>query len=519
MVFGTVAGRVRLHARSVRPQWLPVLLVALTLPVLLASCGGGSGSVHTTTTVSRRADPFTVPAVREPLTSVRDSSVVHDVEVMGLATHDGRLFAATDQWEYRGRSAFGQVLVKRSRSAQWKVVEETGSTRVQAIDSFPIPADQGLGPGHSLLITQAIIDGRSELQWLLDGATSFSPDDSFVLPGEGAEVRSFGAHESGGVWSVYAGDDPTGILRGTWSRSLRTLVFDPTPELSAAPPGSRGAKTQKVTGFADCGGALYVTINTTLYRRNDGSLPAGVGQWVAIYTEGRVGAFNSGLRGISCITHDAAPSLLFSKEGSGDIYRIDDLPTGQLARPETAEPRGEQVTAAPVLEFDADAAIRQMLAAQSVIVPATGSESIDYVIAAYNNFETVDIGGVDRQLFGFSWHYQGACPVGRICTQGAVHADATACFGIRTDDASGPTYVLRCLGGPDFTPTAQQSNPVQSGQAFVAPRTIKESPFGDGRVYLGGYDANFYPADGTAWIGSLQSSEADVARGPVVTAP
>ena len=39
----------------------------------------------------------------------------------------------------------------------------------------------------------------------------------------------------------------------------------------AAPPSSPGLKTQKVTGFADCGDRLYASINTNLFRRNDGT--------------------------------------------------------------------------------------------------------------------------------------------------------------------------------------------------------------------------------------------------------
>ena len=102
-----------------------------------------------------------------------------------------------------------------------------------------------------------------------------SPRDSFALASPNAAVRSFGAHESDGVWAIYAGVGPTGILQGIWSPTGHTLVFNPVPELSGATPGSPGLKTQKVTGFADCGGALYVTINTKLFRRNDGSLPDG----------------------------------------------------------------------------------------------------------------------------------------------------------------------------------------------------------------------------------------------------
>ena len=181
-----------------------------------------------------------VQARREPLTTNGQSSVAHDTETMALAAHSGRLFAATDQWMYAGPHAAGQVLVKDSTTSGWRLFEQTQSLRVQALDSFPIPGDQGLGAGHSLLITQAIVNGRSEIQWLLDGATSFTPSDSFPLASIGADVRSFGAHESGGVWAIYAGVRPTGILRGTWSPTKHTLVFDPTPELTAAPPGSRG---------------------------------------------------------------------------------------------------------------------------------------------------------------------------------------------------------------------------------------------------------------------------------------
>ena len=161
--------------------------VVLASVLAITSCGGGGPST---------SNGYAVPAVREPLANDSTSPVAHDNEVMALATQAGRLFAATDQWEYQGPSAYGQVLVKDSGSSPWRVFEQTQSSRVQALDSFPIPADQGLGPGHSLLITQAIVDGRSRIQWLLDGAKSFTPADSYVLPSTADAVRSFGAHES-----------------------------------------------------------------------------------------------------------------------------------------------------------------------------------------------------------------------------------------------------------------------------------------------------------------------------------
>ena len=139
--------------------------------------------------------------------------------------------------------------------------------------------------------------------------------------------------------------------------------------------------------------------------------------------------------------------------------------------------------------------------------PTTGRGSIVYVIAAYNNgdFQTMKVGGVDRQVFGFEWGYQGTCPVTQKCgpiASGIVHFNAAACFAIRTDQTQSPTYSLRCLSGTTLTPSATVSKPIRSGQAFVSIRSILPSPFADGRIYYAGYDCNFYPANGTAWVAS-----------------
>jgi hypothetical protein len=505
--------RARLILAGVRQatRWprvrLRIYAMAGALLALVVAAGVlASVSVSATSASNGSPSAYGVSATREPLTTDPRSPVAHDTEADVLVAHAGRLFASTDQWEYPGPSEFGQVLVKNSRGGPWKLFERTQGLRVSvALDSFSIPSDQGLGRGHSLLITEAVLNGRPELQWLLDGAKSFSPADSFALPANVADVRSFGAHESSGVWSVYAGVDPTGILRGTWSPKKRTLVFDPTPELTAAPPGSPGEKTGKVTGFADCAGALYVSVNTRLFRRNDGRLPRGVARWVLVYQEPPVGPFNSGLRGLTCITHRGAPALLLSTEGNGDVYRLDDLPSGRLDATAAARPGDGVRGLVPILEFSPIPALRRMLAAEGTPIPATGKGSIDYVISAYNNFATVKIGGLNRQLFGIEHAYVGGCPPRLICGPtafGAATFDAAACFAIRTDRGSSPSYALRCLSGPDFRLSVQPGKPIRAAQAFVSIRTIVRSPFGDGRLYYGGYDCNFYPADGTAWIAS-----------------
>ncbi len=495
--------------RSVAFALGAAIAVALTgsVPPAGAAPATGSGA----TAAGGHVASYAVAAQRQPLTTDATSPVAHDTETEALVAQSGRIFAATGQWEYPGSSAFGQVLVKKSRTAPWTVFEQTRSLRVQALDSFPIPSDQGLGPGHFLLVTQAIVAGRSRIQWLLDGANAFSLRNSYVLPA-GADVRAFGAHETGGVWSVYAGVRPTGVIQGVWSPGRHTLVFNPNPELTVAPPGSPGAVTQKVTGFADCGGAMYTTINTTLYRRNDGALPSGVPRWVAVYRAPPVGPHNSGLRGVTCLSHDGSPSLLISTEGNGNVYRFDDLPRGQLDTTASPNPGSVSDGLVQTLEFRPAPAIRQMLAAQGTMIPVTGRGSIVYVIAAYNNgdFQTLKIGGVERQVFGFEWGYQGICPPTRKCgpiASGVVHFNASACFAIRTDQGQSPTYTLRCLSGPTVNPSARVSSPIRSGQAFVSIRSIVSSPFAGSQIYYGGYDCNFYPADGTAWVAtSLLSS-------------
>jgi hypothetical protein len=346
------------------------------------------------------------------------------------------------------------------------------------------------------------------VQWLLDGAKSFSADSSFTLSSTDADARSFGAHESDGTWAVYVGSAPAGILRGVWSKQKRTLDFAGRPELSAA-PGPHGFKTQKVTGFADCGGALYVSINTTLYRRNDGTLRPRVPRWSPVYQEPPVGPRNSGLRGVTCVRRHGSPALLVSTEGTGNVYRLDHLPPGQVPGTAPLAPgqtvRGVTLT----LEFSPIPAIRRMLEAEGDVIPAAGQGSIRSVIAAYNNFETITLDGLRRQLFGFEWGYDG-CPSDRICST-AAH-DATACFAIRTDEGRSPSFALRCLSGKSFRPSTVQSNPELNGQAFVSIRTIKLSPFGDERLYFGGFDCNFQPANGTAWIGSAPVSRVTTPR-------
>jgi hypothetical protein len=158
-----------------------------------------------------------------------------------------------------------------------------------------------------------------------------------------------------------------------------------------------------------------------------------------------------------------------------------------------------------------DPAINEMLRAHGTQVPARGAGRVTYVITAYNNFTST---APSQQVFGFEWGYAQQCPSTRTCgptALGGTMFDAAACFAVR-DDAGGtsaqPKYTTHCLSGPDFMPPGASGKPIRKGQAFVSIRTIQPSPFGDDTLYFGGYDCNFYPADGTAWVARAPAQNA-----------
>ena len=144
--------------------------------VALLGLGGVTASASPSPAVLRTVG---VVAQRQAYTTDAGSPVVHDTETNALVTQDHRLFAATDQWEYPGPRAYGQILVKNRAAGPWRVFEQTQGLRVEALDSSSIPTDQGLGPGRSLLVTQAVLHGRSEVQWALDGSKAFAASDSY----------------------------------------------------------------------------------------------------------------------------------------------------------------------------------------------------------------------------------------------------------------------------------------------------------------------------------------------------
>ncbi len=261
------------------------MLITVCASVAGAATGDdGTGDKHR----QRPGASYAVAAQRQPLTTNANSPVAHDTETEALVAHSGRLFAATGQWEYPGPSAFGQVLVKKSKT------QSVDGLRADTVPSGPgaglLPDPERPGSRAGAFPPRHPSDRRRALedpvvarrrQLLLPRILTFSPPAP-------TSARSGRTSRAGSGRSMPGSARPGSS--GECGRQLATHWCSiPNPSSPWPHQGRPVRSTQKVTGFADCAGALYTTINTTLYRRNDGTLPSGVPRWVPVYQAPPVG--------------------------------------------------------------------------------------------------------------------------------------------------------------------------------------------------------------------------------------
>ncbi len=425
-------------------------------------------------------------------------------ETLFITEHVGKLYAATGQWKSPELTG-AQILVKESPTADWHSFKDLAVVRASALSSFEIPAELNEGNSVEVLLAfgrdypqESTIEAIQELPkgifWMVGDKGGF--DSFFSLPSDG-DIRSFGAVQEGNEFAFYAGINPSGVLRGVWDPDTQSILWGSDIELSVVENLSNRAVPPiagKVTGFAPCGGDLYVTIRRNLFRRSSDT-----GEWNNIYSIPVTGDANSGFRGLTCTSDSSGqPALLISAEGIGAVYRLENL---------SGQPN-------PILELDIRQAIATALARSGVAIPRRGDGSVGYVISAYNEFTPVIINGQEKHMFGVEWGYRGRgiCPEGLVCQPGPGAFAAYACFFVRDATGTDPQYSFQCLGGEDFTPQPNYELPVTRGEAFVAVRAIHPSPWDPSRIYLGGYDANDIPSFNTAWIGSISTQDIRLAE-------
>jgi hypothetical protein len=398
-----------------------------------------------------------------------DGRFMGGTEIMHLAAHAGRLYAATSTlWDQPGEDpAVGaQVLVLDRPGGAWRVEYEfearnwrmslvsltfTGDRHGRALPE-PVPmllAAPSDGQGH------AAIHSRDERTgtWTRMVLAAQSPRT--------ASVRSLCHHRDTvtGIEHVFAGALPGGLFRGGYDASVPGGIhWDDTPELS----GYKG----RPMAFAVCEGALHVAIKPHLYRRVDGEAP----RWEKVYTlPEEVARISSGLRGLTSVPHPSGPGecLLAALEG----------PQARIVRLDPRE--GYRETA----ELD----VLQFLGTQWDRRPG-------YAIAAYDDMTPVPLpGGAGTALL-----------IGIEATHSTQHEthpkdgwEPSGKYLIRYPDQR---YALRHIVDPSLAPMPP----------LVSTRTILRSPFEPQTVYFGGYDPNSMPAHNTGWV---FSAPLDVALG------
>jgi hypothetical protein len=98
----------------------------MVVTVYVPLAGSAPVTAIVATTTRGPGTSYAVAAQRQPMTTNAKSPVAPDTETEALVTHSGRLFAATGQWENPGPSAFGQILVKRSKTSPGGQIHHDG---------------------------------------------------------------------------------------------------------------------------------------------------------------------------------------------------------------------------------------------------------------------------------------------------------------------------------------------------------------------------------------------------------
>jgi hypothetical protein len=375
-----------------------------------------------------------------------------------LVPHDGKLFAVNGfTWDQPGNDPApgAQVLVLDRPGGDWRLDYELRKSAWRAsLKSVTFTTD---GQGRPLTRRVPMLLAASSNTE--GGVNVYSRDDATgtwtamtLAQAKGtAKTRSLALHHDRvtGVDRVFAGSLPSGLFSGVYDPAAPGRIhWDSTPELSGY--------QARAMGFAECGGDLYVAIKPNLYRRIDGEHP----RWERVYTiPGDFVKESSGLRGLTTIDQSGGrgQALLAALEGRpARIVRID------------PEDGYKETVELDLLDF----------------LERQWGRRPSWVIAAYNDAAaaTDPRTGKKALLIGLSASF---APPGDALPKDGWEPGAW--YLIRYDETR---YELKQIVDASRNPRRR----------LFASRTIALSPFGDGIVYFGGYDAAKNPSHNTAWI-------------------
>jgi len=408
-------------------------------------------------------------------------------ELRALVPFDGKLYAAIGYWEdtaARDPATPGaQVLALDRADAPWRVDLELDDVVMRGRDAgrrrhFTIGAlealtlttdgDGALLPRPAPFLAASPWSHEPGVEVLVRGRdTSWART---TLGGAQGSVRSFGQHVDAvtRVSRAFAGSEPLGIYSGTYDPASRTLAWQTTPEAWFQDRGRDDSPPRgwRVMAFAECDHHLYATVGPALYQRVDGPSPVWKKVYTADFPPDTYIKGNGGLRGMHAIENP---------DGPGEVLLV--AAGGTTARVLRIDPaRGFAET------LDQDI-LKLLAGASSTPVPGA--------LLAYNDMTAVSDPRTGEQLLLMGVQ-------ARLDPEAGAAAPRWRGFDARA------TYLVRHTSG------SYDVHRVEDGEGAprvprVAVRTIAVSPFDQGALYLGGFDANRHPVHDTAWalVGSL----------------
>lgn len=411
-------------------------------------------------------------------------SFMGGTEIRTLVTHDGKLFAGDGYWkDVPGPEGTpgAQVLVLDGPEAAWRVDWSFddrlpgGRRRHLAISALAEATFRTDGQGKALPAPRTVLLAST---WDVTGVRTVFVRDDVAGIWSGAvlaqdrptrdflpQIRAFSTHRDRGTGAdtVFAGDT-RGVFAGVHDPAVSGGIrWGASPELKltadmASGPGLAGRL--RISSFAEAGGRLFAAIGQQVWVRRDGAGP----QWRLLYTNPMPFYSQTGLRGLTAIVEpDGHEVLLAAVEGNKSrIVRIN---------PETG---------ADVTDLDLDD-----------LLDRTWVTKVSYVVAAYNDMPRLPMSGGSAVLIGLEAFISPASP------RPPGHTVLDVNHGLEAD----AWFLLRWPGGNYELRKVRAENALVN-KALVAVRVAQVSPFPNEAdvVYLGGYDANDYPAHDTAWI-------------------
>ena len=411
-------------------------------------------------------------------------------EIMHLAGHKGKLYAANGYWEDShwvvpsgAPKQSAQVLRLDSSDGSWEVDLDTGQES---------PPELNFMKGNILRSVTFTKDG--------DGNVLETPEELLVMSAGNiySHICVWVRDDDSGQWihEVVMGGkrqpvvkDKPGIVRWvprdmeiytdkvTGQEIIFLLAGNPGILSGVYDPGApskirwdsevefprEGFLDVRPLGMVEANGELYFSGGGTIYKRLDGPDPS----YSELLTlEDELNVEMGGIRGLSAIDnpHGDGQSLIFmwgpNRESVGQIKRLDPDGKGGYTVHDEVEVR-------------------------SLMNNALGKEVVQgNVLGAYNNFYPfIDPAtGQDLHLIGFQCRVSGDPPYiwQRGYYPGGMYAIRFADGQYKLGEING-TYVP---GKPPLT----------------GPRTFALSPFGDQRIFAAGNDTNFIVSTDMAWV-------------------